>query len=408
MPAMLKPTVSSPVKPAANLPASTRRLPWLLARAHLSKRRTQNLLTVAGIAVGVAVLIAALSLTNGFTGALIGATLRASPHLMLQPYTPSGPDAAMEQALQSNAEVEAFAPFLADKALLTRPADQYRDAGTDFSTLFGVGPQAANVLELRPEEGELLRSLGPNEILLGSALARNIGVYPGEHLNLLNSSQQRREMTVKGVFNTGNYLIDSGYAFTSLTTLQDLRQTPTIGGYQVRLRNPEQAPAIGATLTAELPYAPTPWQSLYGTLLEQLNLQKQVIGFVVFLIVVVAAFGIANVMTLAVFEKTQEIAILRAIGATQGTITRTFLLEGLALGLGGLLLGNLLGLAVAAYFTVRPFQIPGDLYFITSLPVEVRLTDLLWVNAVGLVTTLLAALIPARRAAAIEPAKIIR
>ena len=72
------------------------------------------------------------------------------------------------------------------------------------------------------------------------------------------------------------------------------------------------------------------------------------------------------------------------------------------------LVGNLLGLGISLYFTVRPFQIPGDLYFITALPVEVRWTDLLWVNAVGLVTTLIAALIPARRAANVEPARIIR
>lgn len=401
---MLVPTVPSP----ASVPATVRRLPWLLARAHLSKRRTQNLLTVAGIAVGVAALIAALSLTNGFTGALISATLRASPHLSVQPYTPGGQDRAMEQALAARSDVTAFAPFLADKALLTRPADEYRAAGTDFSTLFGVGPQAAEVLELRPEEGKLLRQLGSEEILLGAALARNIGAYPGERINLLNSGQQRRELTVKGVFQTGNYLIDSGYAFTSLGTLQSIQGTGNITGYQIRLADPEQAPQVGQALSAGLPYSATPWQSLYGTLLDQLKLQKQVIGFVVFLIVIVAAFGIANVMTLAVFEKTQEIAILRAIGATQGTITRTFLLEGLILGLGGLLLGNLLGLAVAAYFTVRPFQIPGDLYFITTLPVQVRLSDLLWVNAVGLLTTLLAALIPARRAASIEPARVVR
>ncbi|WP_261663543.1 ABC transporter permease [Deinococcus sp. Marseille-Q6407] len=396
--------------PAAepSAPASARRLPWLLARAHLKKRRTQNALTVAGIAVGVAVLIAALSLTNGFTGALISATLRASPHLSVQPYTPGGQDQAMEQALAGNTEVAAFTPFLADKALLTRPADEYRAAGTDFSTLFGVGPQAADVLELQPQEGELLRTLKDGDILLGSALARNIGAAAGERLNLLNSSQNRGGLTVKGVFHTGNYLIDSGYAFTNLKTLQQLQQTGKITGYQVRLKDPEQAPQVGQALTAQLPYAATPWQSLYGTLLDQLKLQKEVIGFVVFLIVVVAAFGIANVMTLAVFEKTQEIAILRAIGATRSTITHIFLLEGLVLGLSGLLLGNLLGLAVAGYFTLRPFQIPGDLYFITSLPVEVRPTDLLWVNAVGLVTTLLAALIPARRAAAIEPARIIR
>ncbi|MFC6617104.1 ABC transporter permease [Deinococcus radiophilus] len=394
--------------PAPATVPPTRRLAWLLARAHLKKRRTQNGLTVAGIAVGVAVLIAALSLTNGFTGALISATLQASPHLSVQPYTPSGQNKAAEQQLRQMDEVAAFTPFVADKALLTRPADEFREAGTDFSTLFGVGSEAADVLELRPEEGELLRSLEGGEILLGAALARNIGAYPGESINLLNSAQQRREMTVKGVFHTGNYLIDSGYAFTNLATLQELQGTGNISGYQIRLHDPEAAPAVGAALASRLPYAATPWQSLYGTLLDQLNLQKQVIGFVVFLIVIVAAFGIANVMTLAVFEKTQEIAILRAIGATQGIITQTFLLEGLILGLSGLVLGNLLGLAVAGYFTWRPFQIPGDLYFITTLPVEVRLSDLLWVNAVGLLTTLLAALIPARRAAAIEPARIIR
>lgn len=128
----------------------------------------------------------------------------------------------------------------------------------------------------------------------------------------------------------------------------------------------------------------------------------------VLLIVVVAAFGIANVLTLAVFEKTQEIAILRAIGATRTLITRVFLIEGLILGFGGLLLGNVLGLGISAYFTVRPFTLPGDLYFITTLPVEVKVTDILAVNAIGLTTTLLAALIPARRAASVEPGRIIR
>ena len=161
-------------------------------------------------------------------------------------------------------------------------------------------------------------------------------------------------------------------------------------------------------LTGSQPYAALPWQDIYGTLLDQLALQKRVIAFVVFLIVIVAAFGIANVLTLAVFEKTQEIAILRAIGATQGVIVRTFVTEGMVLGLTGLALGNLLGLGIAAYFTVRPFQLPGDLYFITALPVQVRWQDLLWVTAVGLVTTLLAALIPARRAAGIEPARVLR
>lgn len=146
-----------------------------------------------------------------------------------------------------------------------------------------------------------------------------MGAFTGDEVRLLNSAQRRTSLRVKGVFTTGNFLIDSGYAFTSLGTLQRLQGTRNITGYQLRLHDPTLAPQVGNDLTRTRPYTSVPWQSLYGTLLDQLALQKRVIGFVVFLIVIVAAFGIANVLTLAVFEKTQEIAILRAIGATRGS-----------------------------------------------------------------------------------------
>ncbi|WP_425148440.1 FtsX-like permease family protein [Deinococcus sp.] len=368
----------------------------------------QNTITVLGTAVGVMVLIAALSLTNGFSRSLINATLRASPHLTLASFTPRPRDPELERQLASLPGVLAFTPFLADKALLIRPASSGRGAGVDFTTLFGVTSQAAAALQLSPDESRRLRDLKPGQILLGSSLAQSVGAFSGESVRLLNSGQRRASLQVAGLFHTGNYLIDSAYAFTALSTLQTLQQTRNVSGYQLRLRDPDEAPALGTVLTRSRSYSSVPWQNLYGTLLDQLALQKKVIGFVVFLIVVVAAFGIANVLTLTVFEKTQEIAILRAIGAGSADIIGIFLLQGLVLGLAGLLLGDLLGLGISAYFTWRPFQLPGDLYFISALPVEVRLTDILWVNAVGLLTTLLAALLPARRAAAIEPARIIR
>ena len=354
------------------------------------------------------VLIAALSLTNGFTRSLIDATLRASPHLSLTSFTPRPRDSTLEAALSSNPAVLAFSPFLADKGLITRPASLGRSAGVDFATLFGVTAQEAQVLQLSGTETQALADLKPGQIMLGSALSQSVGAYGSEQIRLLNSQQRRATLTLAGLFHTGNYLIDSAYAFTSLETLQRLQQTGNVTGYQIRLRDPGAAVQVGQELTRSRSYSAVPWQNLYGTLIDQLALQKKVIGFVVFLIVVVAAFGIANVLTLTVFEKTEEIAILRAIGASSRDIIGIFLTEGLVLGVLGLLLGDLLGLGIAAYFTVRPFQLPGDLYFISSLPVEVRLTDILWVNAVGLGTTILAALLPARRAAAIEPARIIR
>lgn len=396
--------------PSPNLnPKRPPSLAWTLAWSQLRRRRAQNLSAVLGIAVGVAVLITALSLTNGFTAALIDATLRASPHLSLNRYSPGGQDAALEKVLEHTPQVLAYTPFLADKGLLTRPASQGQGAGVDFATLFGVGPHAGDALQLPDEQRQMLNRLQPGQIVLGAALAQSIGAYEGQQVRLLNSTQHRAALRVAGIFRTGNYVIDSGYAFMSLGSLQQLQGNHNITGYQVRLRDPESAEAVGNALTDQAQgYSPLPWQDLYGSLLGQMKLQKQVIGFVVFLIVVVAAFGIANVLTLSVFEKAQDIAILRAIGASRRDIIRGFVWQGAALGVAGLLLGNLLGLAVSAYFIWRPFQIPGDLYFITSLPVQIRPSDLLWVNIMGLITTLLAALFPARRAAGIEPARIIR
>jgi lipoprotein-releasing system permease protein len=129
---------------------------------------------------------------------------------------------------------------------------------------------------------------------------------------------------------------------------------------------------------------------------------------VLLLIVIVAAFGIVNVLVLTVFEKTPEIAILRAMGAKSSVIQQVFLLEGFVLGFLGMLLGNLLGFGLSLYFTLNPYRLPGDLYFITALPAQMKAFDFVWVSIASLVTTLVAGFIPARRAANIQPARIIR
>ncbi|WP_045233529.1 ABC transporter permease [Deinococcus pimensis] len=389
-----------------NLPR--RSLPLTLAAAQLRHRRSQNLITVLGVAVGVMVLITALSLTNGFVRALVDATLRAVPQLSLNAWQPGQRDPALERALAADPAVAAFAPFSGDKGLLVRPASRGRSAGTDFVEIVGVTPRHADVLNLRPEEKELLRTLKPGEIVLGSFLAQSVGAFSGDTLRYLDSRQQRSGFKVKGLFRTGNYLIDSRYAFVRTETLRTAGAAGNLLGYQVRLTDPDLAPEVGRRLAAGRNYSPVPWQDLNRELLDQLALQKRVIGFVVFLIVIVASFGIANVLTLTVFEKTPDIAILRAIGARRRDVLSAFVIAGVLLGVAGLLLGNLLGLALSLYFKVRPFQLPGDLYFISALPVELRATDFLWVNVVSLVTTILASLLPARRAANVEPARIIR
>jgi len=379
-------------------PARLMRFIWFLASRYLRYRRTQSLISLLGVAVGIMVLTTALSLTNGFVRGLLEATLKAVPHLYLQSLNPEE-----SPPPPSHPQVVGQAPVLLTKALLTRRAEAGRSAGADFATLIGLGEGGEAVY---PELN--LSQLKPGGIVLGSALARSLGAYPGDRLFLVSINQKRIELQVVGSFQTGNYLLDAGFAFTTLQDARELMEAPNaLSGYQLRLRDPEQAPQVGLALAGNQ-YFPQTWQASNRTLIEQLALQKRLIGIVVFLIVVVAALGMASVLVLMVIEKTPDIALLRVMGARASQVAGVFALQGLVLGGLGIILGNLLGFALSSYLTWRPVEIPGELYFLTRLPVEVRPSDFLWVSLMSLLVVLLASLLPLWRALRIKPGEVLR
>lgn len=386
-----------------------------LALKHVRKRALQSGLTVLGVAVGVMALIVALSLTNGFIAELVKSTLRATPHITLTSFTgdPMPQDAALEQALLAHPEVEAVAPFAETQGLMVRRADASRGLGARqaFTQILGIDPQLEpQVLPDLAVLAEQAAALAPGDtVVLGATLARTLGVFPGDSVLVQNVTQARRSFTVADSFRVGNEFIDNLISFTSLATLQDYLGAPgMLSGYHLRVSDPERASHVASELSAELGLLAQSWQQLFGTLIEQLRLQKALIAVVVFLIVLVAAMGIANILILTVAEKTEEIAILRAMGASQRQVLSVFVLEGLLLGGGGTLLGALLGIGIGVYFTLKPFVLPGSLYFISQLPVELQAFDVLWVCMISLSTAVVAAVIPARRASALDPVEVIR
>ena len=386
-----------------------------LAWRHVRRRGLQSALTVAGVAIGVAVLIIALSLTNGFIDELVTSTLRATPMLTLQSYLPGETlpdDPTVVAALAGERGVVAAAPFLSGQALIARRASQALgvSARQGFTQLVGIDPaRETSVLDLPvlAEQSAALSQAGG--IVLGSTLAQSLGVSVGDTVMLRDISGATAQFTVAGTFRVGNDLIDSVTAYMSLPNLQAyLGAEGRVSGYHLRLEQPTAAHRVGLALADKYSLRPVSWESLFASLISQLRLQKAVIGVVVFLIVIVAAFGITNVLVLTVNEKTADIAILRALGASEGQVLRTFTLQGFALGGLGTLLGVALGLAVAAYFKFQPYPLPGDLYFITQLPIQFQALDVVWVCAVSLVTSVVAGLLPARRAARLDPVAVLR
>lgn len=386
-----------------------------LAWRHVRRRGLQSVLTVTGVAVGVAVLIVALSLTNGFIDELITSTLRATPMLSLQSFMPGETlpeDPELLATLRAEPGVTAVAPFLSGQALIARRASQALgvSARQGFTQIVGIDTALETaVLDLpvlAAQAGALDMAGG---IVLGSTLALSLGVVVGDTVMVRDISGATAQFEVAGTFRVGNELIDSVTSYMSLANLQAyLGEEGRVTGYHLRLAEPTTAHAVGLHLAGKYSLRPLSWESLFASLISQLRLQKAIIGVVVFLIVIVAAFGITNVLVLTVNEKTEDIAILRALGASEGQVLATFTLQGFLLGGAGTLLGALLGLGVAAYFRFQPYPLPGDLYFITQLPVQLQPWDVTWVCGVTLATSVIAGLLPARRAARLDPVAVLR
>lgn len=389
-------------------------MPYLAWR-HVRRRGLQSVLTVLGVAVGVMVLITALSLTNGFVDELIKSTLKATPMLALESYVPGQTlphDPGVQRALAGRRSVTAVAPYLSTQALIARRANATLGltARQGYTQIIGIEPGLeTKVLDLPVLSHEAAALDRKDGIVLGASLAQQLGVIPGDKVMLRDITGQTAELTVAGTFRVGNELIDGLASYMSLQNLQKYMGVgDRISGYHLRLTDPQRAAEIGVELGNAFGLRPVSWDSLFASLISQLRLQKAVIAVVVFLIVLVAAMGIANILVLTVSEKTEEIAILRALGASERQVLAVFTLEGLLLGAAGTLLGALLGLGVSTYFRLQPFPLPGNLYFITELPVRLEWTDVLWVCALSIGTSVLAGLFPARRAANLDPVEVLR
>src|SRR5690554_4815776 len=310
-----------------------------LAMRHIRRRALQSGITVAGVAVGVMVLITALSLTNGFIDELINSTLQATPHVTLSSFDGSmlPEDELLLAALSAEAGVTAAAPYLAAQGLIARRANttQGVSARQGFTQLVGIDANLESLVLDLPILQEQSEALASDEgIVLGQSLSlRQLGVFTGDEVMVSELGGNRSTFTVAGSFRVGNELIDNVTSYLSIPALQEfLGAEGMISGYHVRVDSPAEAANLARRLGDSYGLLSSSWQNLFASLIDQLELQRTLISVVVFLIVLVAAMGIANILVLTVAEKTTEIAILRALGASERQVLRVFTLEGLLLG----------------------------------------------------------------------------
>ncbi len=387
-----------------------------------------SLTSMAGIALGVAALIVVLSVMNGFQEVLRARILGVVSHVQIGGVDNRLTDWRRVLAIaERQPHVIGAAPFVQGEGMLTSgervrgaivrgilPARE--DEVTDIGRHMRLGSLAA----LKP---------GGWGIVLGVDLARSLGALLGDKVVLIVPQGQvtpagviprLKQFTVVGIFDVGEYEFDAGLALIDLRDAQTLYRTgDAVSGVRLKLDDLFLARQVADSLADKLGpdvYA-TDWTRSHSNYFRAVEIEKHVMFVILLLIVAVAAFNIVSTLVMLVTDKQADIAILRTLGASPGSVMQIFVVQGALIGVVGTLLGVMVGVLIALNIgTIVPaiehlFHVQflaKDVYYISELPSHLKGGDVLTVSAVSLVLSFLATLYPSWRASRINPAEALR
>jgi lipoprotein-releasing system permease protein len=392
-----------------------------VALRYLTAKRKQafisviTLISIVGITIGVMALIIAIALITGFQGDVQDKILGATSHIMVSDLTGEGLTdySPLMAKIAGVPGVVSVTPVLYSQALISGPS---RNSG---ALLKGIDfrREAESSPWLRKLESGRIPEAGPQDgLLLGREIAFAMGAGPGDAVTVLTTASRLSPMglmprtkrfRVTGVFNTGLYEFDSSTVLVSLETAQRfLASEGKVTYLQVKIADIFAAERIGERIRAILPPLTylTTWMEMNKSLFSALKLEKNIMFLTITLIVFVAALNIIATLILMVMEKTRDIGILMAMGATSRNIRRIFFFQGALIGVIGTALGVGLGLAWCGLAnTFHLIRIPVDIYQISYVPFRLKGLDLVLIAGVSLLISFLSTLFPSRRAAKTDP-----
>lgn len=386
-----------------------------------------SLISMAGIALGVAALIVVLSVMNGFQKEVRDRMLSVLPHIEVFDASGSMPnwqEVARDALLQK--EVKGAAPYVSAQAMITRN-DTVRGV-----YVRGVLPeQEPKVSDVAAQvKRGSFDALKPGEfnIVLGSEIAKSMQVSLGDKITIIAPQGQvtpagviprLKQFTVVGVFEAGHFEYDSTLAFIHIEDAERMFKLDAPSGLRLRVADMQRAPEVARDLTRILPgnlYL-TDWSQQNRTWFAAVQTEKRMMFIILTLIIAVAAFNLVSTLVMTVTDKQADIAILRTLGASPGSIMKIFMVQGALVGLIGTGLGVGFGVLIAANVDVIVPVIerllgvqflPRDIYIISALPSELRWNDVSTIGSVAVVLAFLATLYPSWSAARVKPAEALR
>lgn len=401
---------------------------YLLSKSKGSLVRIMAILSVGGIGIGVTAMIVILSVMEGFDGNIKERLLGVEPHLVIGYAQPELKD-QIQELVGANAEV---LPFAHQDVLIWTVDGLHSGAeaqGVDRARLKSLGRQLSQRVEVIEDGGEIHTQerlvsnldfdLGRREVALGRDLAGSLGIFEGDEITiiapeslLLPSGELPifEKAKVKALLKTNVEDIDRrGLFYDRSNGLPKLKGAASLShGYEVRFKNPDDAFGVTAQLQEAGLSDVRTWKDLNSALFYSLDMEKTLMGLFLGITILVSSFSIISILILLVSEKKKDVGLLKAIGASKVRVQELFISVGLTLGLSGIVGGVILGLGICFILdTFTIFELP-DIYYDTTLPVEVEYWVVGGIIFFGVVLSYFGALIPSWKISRLDPIKALK
>jgi len=381
-------------------------------------------ISMSGVAVGVMALIVVIGVMTGFDQDLKKKILSVNAHVIVlkqgAPVTDAGQLVAQVKTVPG---VLSAAPFIYTQVMYSAPGNISGGVirGLELETIRHGGPPALNVVQGKFADLADLAPEDPPRAAIGNELARNLNLSLGDYLNIISPLgtltpmgrlPRMKAFRVSAIFHSGMYEFDNSLVYTSIPRLQEfLGLTNRVTGLEVEVKDIYAAEEVAQAIQKKLGpgYYTRNWMQMNRSLFSALKLEKIAMFIILTLIVLVAAFGIASTLFMMVMKKTRDIAILKSMGATRQSIMQIFIMNGLVIGGVGTTLGLGLGLGLCAILQRYQFiKLPRDVYYISTLPVQIQGLDVVAIIIAAMAISFLATLYPSWQAARLDPVEAIR
>lgn len=382
---------------------------FFIAKKHIFERKRQSLISTLGIAIGVIVLIVSIGIANGLDKNMISSILSMTSHVLVENGDKLSDYNDLKERIEKIPGVKGAVPSIETQGI-------FKYNGIYGGYISGVkiegfdleSAKKAMDLDKKIVEG----SISPdkmNGILIGKELFKNIGASLGDEVTIISSENKEIKFKIEGVFQSGYYDYDINMIILPLKAAQYLVYSgDTVNKIDVTLNDPYKAPEIADKIMTETKIFSRTWGDLNRNLLSALSLEKTVMIMVFSLIVIIAGFVVWVTLNMLVREKIKDIGIMRSMGFSRKSIMKIFLIQGMLLGIAGIIIGTVIALCFLWYIKNYTLAFITSIYYLTKIPVEISIKEIGVIIGANIGIIFVSSVFPAYRAARMETVEALR